>query len=131
MQNNRANTTENGANNLNELGGSPIYQNTGINGTAIFSGLYVTDTGTITLNFSADGLASTNSANIIVSDGPPPYYKVNNTDALNLATEGLPADRMRIHVCWGSMERPHSLDPELSSIVAGQGPDLPEPGHPP
>lgn len=41
----------------------------------------------------------------------------DNVKALNLATEGLPPDRMRIHVCWGSMERPHSLDPELASIV--------------
>jgi 5-methyltetrahydropteroyltriglutamate--homocysteine methyltransferase len=40
-----------------------------------------------------------------------------NVEALNYATRDLPPDRMRIHVCWGSMERPHSLDPEISDLV--------------
>jgi 5-methyltetrahydropteroyltriglutamate--homocysteine methyltransferase len=38
-------------------------------------------------------------------------------DALNLALEGLPRDRMRYHVCWGSWHGPHSTDIELKDIV--------------
>jgi 5-methyltetrahydropteroyltriglutamate--homocysteine methyltransferase len=38
-------------------------------------------------------------------------------EAINFATRNIPADRMRIHVCWGSDERPHHLDPELRTFV--------------
>ncbi len=38
-------------------------------------------------------------------------------DALNLALEGLPRDRMRYHVCWGSWHGPHATDIELKEIV--------------
>jgi 5-methyltetrahydropteroyltriglutamate--homocysteine methyltransferase len=40
-----------------------------------------------------------------------------NVEALNYATRKLPPDQMRIHVCWGSDERPHHLDPELQDFV--------------
>jgi 5-methyltetrahydropteroyltriglutamate--homocysteine methyltransferase len=40
-----------------------------------------------------------------------------NVEILNYATRDIPPERMRIHVCWGSMERPHSMDPELGDIV--------------
>ena len=33
-----------------------------------------------------------------------------NIAALNGAIEGLPADRMRLHICWGNYEGPHSFD---------------------
>lgn len=38
-------------------------------------------------------------------------------DALNWALEGLPADRLRLHVCWGNYEGPHHLDVELRDVV--------------
>ncbi|MGH2927274.1 MAG: epoxyalkane--coenzyme M transferase, partial [Solirubrobacteraceae bacterium] len=38
-------------------------------------------------------------------------------EALNWALEGLPADRLRLHVCWGNYEGPHHLDVELRDIV--------------
>ena len=31
-------------------------------------------------------------------------------DALNAALEGIPADRMRLHLCWGNYEGPHHRD---------------------
>ena len=40
-----------------------------------------------------------------------------NIDALNAATEGLPADRMRLHICWGNYEGPHSFDLPLLKII--------------
>src|SRR5262245_4163986 len=40
-----------------------------------------------------------------------------NIEALNAATEGLPADRMRLHLCWGNYEGPHTHDlPLLQNI---------------
>ena len=33
-----------------------------------------------------------------------------NIAAINAATEGLPADRMRLHICWGNYEGPHTHD---------------------
>jgi 5-methyltetrahydropteroyltriglutamate--homocysteine methyltransferase len=40
-----------------------------------------------------------------------------NIAALDAATEGLPADRMRLHICWGNYEGPHSFDLPLLKII--------------
>jgi 5-methyltetrahydropteroyltriglutamate--homocysteine methyltransferase len=40
-----------------------------------------------------------------------------NIAALNAATEGLPADKMRLHICWGNYEGPHSFDLPLLQII--------------
>jgi len=41
----------------------------------------------------------------------------SNVEALNAATEGLPADRMRMHLCWGNYEGPHDHDIPLEKII--------------
>jgi 5-methyltetrahydropteroyltriglutamate--homocysteine methyltransferase len=38
-------------------------------------------------------------------------------DAINRATEGIPTDRIRYHVCWGSWPGPHTSDVPLKDIV--------------
>jgi 5-methyltetrahydropteroyltriglutamate--homocysteine methyltransferase len=38
-------------------------------------------------------------------------------DALNHALEGLPSERVRYHVCWGSWHGPHAYDPPLRDTV--------------
>lgn len=38
-------------------------------------------------------------------------------EALNYAIRDIDPDMVRIHVCWGSDERPHHLDPELKDFV--------------
>jgi 5-methyltetrahydropteroyltriglutamate--homocysteine methyltransferase len=38
-------------------------------------------------------------------------------DALNHALRGLPEDRIRYHVCWGSWHGPHVFDPPLADVV--------------
>ena len=38
-------------------------------------------------------------------------------EALDAAVAGLPADRMRIHLCWGNYEGPHHYDVPLADIV--------------
>jgi 5-methyltetrahydropteroyltriglutamate--homocysteine methyltransferase len=38
-------------------------------------------------------------------------------EVLNHAIEGIPADRIRYHVCWGSWPGPHTTDVPLLSIV--------------
>ncbi len=40
-----------------------------------------------------------------------------NIEALNAATEGLPADRLRLHICWGNYEGPHTHDLPLTRII--------------
>ena len=38
-------------------------------------------------------------------------------EALNQATRGIPAERMRIHLCWGNYEGPHHRDIDLDQII--------------
>jgi 5-methyltetrahydropteroyltriglutamate--homocysteine methyltransferase len=38
-------------------------------------------------------------------------------EALNRALQGLPEDRVRYHVCWGSWHGPHAFDPPLKDVV--------------
>jgi 5-methyltetrahydropteroyltriglutamate--homocysteine methyltransferase len=40
-----------------------------------------------------------------------------HVDALNDALASIPADRMRIHVCWGNYEGPHTHDIPLETIL--------------
>ncbi|MPZ55086.1 MAG: epoxyalkane--coenzyme M transferase [Rhizobiales bacterium] len=40
-----------------------------------------------------------------------------NIEALNAATEGLQAERMRLHICWGNYEGPHTHDLPLNKII--------------
>jgi 5-methyltetrahydropteroyltriglutamate--homocysteine methyltransferase len=38
-------------------------------------------------------------------------------EALNDALRGLPEDRVRVHVCWGNAEAPHTRDAPLRDVV--------------
>ena len=38
-------------------------------------------------------------------------------DALNLALANIPADRVRLHVCWGNNDGPHNHDVPLEAIL--------------
>lgn len=40
-----------------------------------------------------------------------------NVEALNAATANIPAERMRMHICWGNYEGPHDHDIALESII--------------
>jgi 5-methyltetrahydropteroyltriglutamate--homocysteine methyltransferase len=40
-----------------------------------------------------------------------------NIAALNAAIEGLPADRMRLHICWGNYAGPHTHDLPVTKII--------------
>jgi 5-methyltetrahydropteroyltriglutamate--homocysteine methyltransferase len=40
-----------------------------------------------------------------------------NIAALNAAIAGLPPDRMRLHICWGNYEGPHTHDLPLLKII--------------
>jgi 5-methyltetrahydropteroyltriglutamate--homocysteine methyltransferase len=42
---------------------------------------------------------------------------MTNVEALNHALQGLPPERLRIHVCWGNYEGPHNHDVELKDIL--------------
>jgi 5-methyltetrahydropteroyltriglutamate--homocysteine methyltransferase len=47
------------------------------------------------------------------------YYRwlSRHVELLNHALEGIPEDRVRYHVCWGSWPGPHTTDVPLSKIV--------------
>ncbi len=47
------------------------------------------------------------------------YRKVvaQHVEAINLALRGIPAERVRLHVCWGNAEWPHVRDIPLVEIV--------------
>jgi 5-methyltetrahydropteroyltriglutamate--homocysteine methyltransferase len=38
-------------------------------------------------------------------------------DALNRALRGLPEERIRYHICWGSWHGPHAYDPPLKDVI--------------
>jgi 5-methyltetrahydropteroyltriglutamate--homocysteine methyltransferase len=38
-------------------------------------------------------------------------------EAINTATRDIPADRLRMHLCWGNYEGPHTRDVDLADIV--------------
>jgi 5-methyltetrahydropteroyltriglutamate--homocysteine methyltransferase len=40
-----------------------------------------------------------------------------NVEALNAATANIPADRMRMHICWGNYEGPHDHDIPLEKVI--------------
>ena len=47
------------------------------------------------------------------------YYRwlARHVEILNHALEGIPSDRVRYHVCWGSWPGPHTTDVPLRKIV--------------
>ena len=67
------------------------------------------------------------------------YVRICETHvaALNLALEGIPRDRVRLHVCWGNWEGPHvhdiALDPLLPVLyqanVGGLSIEMANPRH--
>jgi 5-methyltetrahydropteroyltriglutamate--homocysteine methyltransferase len=44
-------------------------------------------------------------------------YALLRVDALNYALEGIPEDRVRYHICWGSWHGPHTTDIPLRDIL--------------
>ena len=47
------------------------------------------------------------------------YIRLANqhVDALNYAVENIPSDMMRLHVCWGNYEGPHTHDAPMSTVL--------------
>ncbi len=39
-----------------------------------------------------------------------------HVDAMNAALDGMPADRVRMHICWGNYEGPHDHDIEVRKL---------------
>jgi 5-methyltetrahydropteroyltriglutamate--homocysteine methyltransferase len=44
-------------------------------------------------------------------------WLARQVEVINYAIEGIPADRIRYHVCWGSWPGPHTTDVPLKDIV--------------
>ena len=41
-----------------------------------------------------------------------------HVEALNHALDGIPADRVRIHICWGNYEGPHVCDIDMAKVFS-------------
>lgn len=57
---------------------------------------------------------------MIFKDQPDAEYeKLANlhVDALNHAVENIPAEMMRLHICWGNYEGPHTCDAPMSQVL--------------
>ncbi|MEM9757402.1 MAG: cobalamin-independent methionine synthase II family protein [Pseudomonadota bacterium] len=48
------------------------------------------------------------------------FLKIANAhvEALNHALDGLPSDRIRVHICWGNYEGPHVCDIAMDQVFA-------------
>jgi 5-methyltetrahydropteroyltriglutamate--homocysteine methyltransferase len=44
-------------------------------------------------------------------------FVVHHIAAINYALEGIPADRVRLHLCWGNGERPHVRDCPIVEFI--------------
>ena len=44
-------------------------------------------------------------------------FAATNVEVLNHALQGLPPERLRLHICWGNYEGPHNHDVELKDII--------------
>jgi 5-methyltetrahydropteroyltriglutamate--homocysteine methyltransferase len=44
-------------------------------------------------------------------------YVETHVEAINVATAGIPANRIRLHVCWGNYDGPHVHDVPLEAIL--------------
>jgi 5-methyltetrahydropteroyltriglutamate--homocysteine methyltransferase len=55
----------------------------------------------------------------LTQQSPKAYYDWAElrVEALNMALEGIPEDRIRYHICFGSWHVPHVADAQLSDIV--------------
>ncbi len=54
---------------------------------------------------------------MVMEKGSYLKYAQMLVEAANYALEGIPQDRIRYHICWGSWNGPHSSDIPLSDIV--------------
>jgi hypothetical protein len=72
----------------------------------------------LVLQLDDPGLADTwDMANPEPSVGDCKKFAMVRVEALNHALRGLPEDRIRYHICWGSWHGPHTTDLPLRNIV--------------
>jgi 5-methyltetrahydropteroyltriglutamate--homocysteine methyltransferase len=66
-----------------------------------------------------DDAVLANMYDTLVQDSPARYreWAELRVEALNFALEGIPTDRVRYHVCFGSWHVPHVADAPLEAIV--------------
>jgi 5-methyltetrahydropteroyltriglutamate--homocysteine methyltransferase len=65
-----------------------------------------------------DMASSRNTVYQTLSDDEFARIADRNVEMLNHATRGLPSERMRMHICWGNYEGPHTYDIPFTKIAA-------------
>jgi len=56
---------------------------------------------------------------MMFKDSPDEYERLamRHVEALNHALRNVPADRVRMHICWGNYEGPHHYDAAMSEVM--------------
>lgn len=78
----------------------------------------ITDAG-FSLQIDSPDLAMAGHSRSVGSSVPPEWSKhlPAAIEALNHGLEGIPRDRVRLHVCWGNYAGPHHKDVPLADII--------------
>ena len=66
---------------------------------------------------SPDTAMAAHSRSVGSSVGDWHHHLPLAVDALNGALEGIPQERVRLHVCWGNIAAPHHFDVPLEQII--------------
>jgi 5-methyltetrahydropteroyltriglutamate--homocysteine methyltransferase len=66
---------------------------------------------------SPDMAMAAHSRSVGSSVGDWHHHLPMAVDALNAALDGIPSERVRLHVCWGNIASPHHCDVPLSEII--------------
>jgi 5-methyltetrahydropteroyltriglutamate--homocysteine methyltransferase len=75
----------------------------------------------LTLQLDSPDLGAVGHTDVWMSDfiekvGFRRYVELN-VEAINIATEGLDPDALRMHLCWGNYEGPHHRDTALADVI--------------
>ncbi|MDF2116645.1 hypothetical protein PY365_13745 [Roseiarcaceae bacterium H3SJ34-1] len=70
----------------------------------------------LVLQIDCPDLPLTHRMKYLAGDVDPMKIAARNIEAINIAIAGLPAHRVRIHLCWGNYAGPHTDDVEVKAL---------------
>ncbi|MDB5533492.1 MAG: epoxyalkane--coenzyme transferase [Hyphomicrobiales bacterium] len=70
----------------------------------------------LVLQIDCPDLPLTHRMKYLAGDVDPMRIAARNIEAINIAIAGLPADKIRIHLCWGNYAGPHTDDVEVKAL---------------
>jgi len=70
----------------------------------------------LVLQIDCPDLPLTHRMRYLAGDVDPMKIAARNIEAINVAISGLPADKVRIHLCWGNYAGPHTDDIDVKAL---------------